>query len=159
MTLSIRLFSFIVFFVFAGDAENLVRLREMSARYAKRFKEVAVIAPKEAREKNVVFVDVRPEEETSISIIPGALLKKEFEANSGKYRDSLIVPYCTIGYRSGKYGRKLQKKGFRVRNLLGGVLLWAHTVGPLEHDKRPTRRIHVYGRRWDLAPAAFDAVR
>jgi len=159
MTLPIRLFSFLILAVFAGDADSLARLRGMSARYAKRFKEVAAIAPKEALEKNVVFVDVRPKEETSISIIPGALLKKEFEANLETYRGSLIVPYCTIGYRSGKYGRKLQKKGFRVRNLLGGVLLWAHTVGPLEHEGKPTKRIHVYGRRWDLAPTAFESVR
>ncbi|PCI36235.1 MAG: hypothetical protein COB53_10195 [Elusimicrobia bacterium] len=88
-----------------------------------------------------------------------AILKKEFESDPDAFRDSLIVLYCTIGHRSGKYGRTLQEKGFRVRNLLGGVLLWAHTVGPLEHEGEPTRRIHVYGKRWDLPPESFEAVR
>jgi sodium/bile acid cotransporter 7 len=142
-----------------ADAENLARIRSMYARYAKRFKEVAAILPGEALEKKAVFVDVRPPEETEVSVIPGAVLRSEFEEREDAYRDRLIVPYCTIGYRSGKYARRLQRRGFRVRNLLGGVLMWAHAVGPLEAGGKPVRRVHVYGRRWDLAPASFETVR
>lgn len=35
-----------------------------------------------------------------------------------------VVPYCTVGYRSGKYAEALQKEGFQVANLACSILGW-----------------------------------
>lgn len=131
--------------------------------YKKYFPEVRDITPFEISEMlendaKIVLVDVREKEERTVSIIPDALSKKEFEKRREEFRDHLVVPYCTIGYRSGKYSEELGPEGFRVRNLAGSILLWAHQVGTLIHDGKPTQRIHVMGRKWNLAPESFEAV-
>ena len=81
-----------------------------------------------------VLVDVRSEAEMSVSMIPGAIKLAEFEhiiRQPGAQQDRLktkctIIPYCTIGYRSGQYGEKLIRAGFQhVRNG-EGIILWTY---------------------------------
>jgi hypothetical protein len=38
------------------------------------------------------------------------------------------------------------------------VLLWSHEGLPLTSSDGPTRRVHVYGPRWNLLPAGYEAV-
>ncbi|MCB9674302.1 MAG: MPT-synthase sulfurylase [Alphaproteobacteria bacterium] len=105
-----------------------------------------------------VLVDVRPPEERKVSMIPGAITKEEFEADPEKYRGHTIVPYCTIGARSGMYGKKLMNDGWEVRNLKGSILLWTYTGQPLEGPQGPTHEVHTYGRRWALVADGYHAV-
>jgi hypothetical protein len=46
-------------------------------------------------------------------MIPFAISVEDFESDLKKnpelFKTRLIVPYCTIGYRSGKYGSELMK--------------------------------------------------
>jgi rhodanese-related sulfurtransferase len=110
-------------------------------------------------EKNVVFLDVRNEYEMSVSIIPGAITKKSFEENQILYKNSNIIAYCTIGYRSAKYVERWNKKGFYMRNLRGSLLLWSHAGGPLiDSEGKPTRRVHVNGKKWNLVPSTYQGV-
>ena len=81
----------------------------------------------------------------------------------------IVIPYCTIGYRSGHYTRDLQSRelGLTVRNLAGSILAWTHAGGPLvapgaagaAGQAEETRRLHVYGAAWDLAPRAYETQR
>lgn len=146
------------------DANRERAAYDLYRSYRKQFSKVLDISPFQAAEKlkegeKILFVDVRKKKEREVSVIPGAISKKEFKRLREDFRGHLIIPYCTIGYRSGKYARKLARAGFEVRNLAGGIILWAHQVGSFEHRGKPTRRIHVYGKKWDLAPISFKSVR
>ncbi|MCZ6836147.1 MAG: rhodanese-like domain-containing protein [Planctomycetota bacterium] len=107
----------------------------------------------------ILFVDCREDYEKAISMIEGAVSKADFEADSDRYREYFVVAYCTIGYRSGIYAKTLQEQGFQTRNLIGGVLAWAHHGQPfVDADGNSTRRVHVYGEEWDLLPPTYESV-
>ena len=100
-----------------------------------------------------VLVDVRSKEEVDVSIIPGAILKEDFEAHRDEHRQQLIIPYCTVGGRSGLYARKLQSLGFDVLNYKGSILQWINDGLPLVTiDGQPTQRVHTYSNRYKVPP-------
>lgn len=109
-------------------------------------------------EDDVVFIDTRKKKEMKISMIPGAITEKEFLKSRGSFEGRMVVAYCTIGYRSGKLAKKMAGKGIKVFNLKGGLLAWLHEGGKLHHQGIPTNKVHVYGKKWDLAPSQYDAV-
>ena len=119
-------------------------------------------------ELDMILVDVRSKNERDISMIPGAINSDEFEIliknNPTINKTRLIVPYCTIGYRSGKYGSYLLKEcGFtNVRNG-EGIVLWTHAVGSslvvLEGGiEKCTNKVHTFGSAWDLAADKYSTV-
>ena len=54
---------------------------------------------------NYVLIDCRTDAETSVSVIKGAMVQRDFERldplTSTELVGKTLVPYCTIGYRSG----------------------------------------------------------
>ena len=106
-----------------------------------------------------VLVDVREKREREISMIPSAITKEAFEKDIDRYRNSKVVNYCTIGYRSGEYTDDLRKAGINAFNLKGSILSWVHEGGSLIDPKgSPTKRVHVYGKTWNLLPSGFTPV-
>lgn len=148
--------------VLSNEAKRL-KVEAMYEEYKKAFPGVQDISAEEALKRykasRVIFVDERDPEERAVSMLPGAVTSGEFLKNPEAYRDRLVIGYCTISYRSGKLARKLAKKGSSMVNLRGGVLAWLHAGGKLYKDGRPVKRVHVYGRKWDLAPADYETVR
>ena len=75
--------------------------------------------------------------------------KKEFAA---KYLDKNmpIVLYCSVGIRSEKIGKKLQRMGYtNVKNLYGGIFEWKNKGFPIvDSTHKETENIHVYSKRW-----------
>jgi rhodanese-related sulfurtransferase len=146
----------------ASDEEKQQAIADMYAGYRESFPDVPEVTVAEALEMQatgkVVFVDVREPEEYAVSHIPGAVSATEFERDPDAYRDATVIAYCTIGYRSGEYAAKLREKGIDACNLDGSILSWAHAGKPLMDDKGETKRLHVYGKRWDLAPKDFETV-
>ena len=146
----------------ASDAEEVVRIREMYDGYRQEFPSVPGMTAAELMsvppDGNIVLVDVREPEEQQVSMIPGAISAKEFEAARESYRDSQIVVYCTIGARSGHYAAALIADGFAARNLEGSILSWTHAGGSLRGPAGPTKDVHVYGRTWNLAADGYHAV-
>lgn len=114
-----------------------------------------------------ILVDVRSKEERDVSMIPGGISVEEFEAmikeNPKQYKSQLIVPYCTIGYRSGKYGTQLMEKhGFtNVRNG-EGIVLWTYQGADLVTKKEEgivsTKVVHTFGSAWNLAADGYSTV-
>lgn len=145
-----------------SDTERFQRIMAMYADYRKDFAGIEEIEAAEALQRiadpGVVFVDARDPEEQAVSMIPGAVTSAVYLADPGRYRDQRIIAYCTVGYRSGKLAAKMQRKGITVVNLEGGLLAWVHAGGPLVRDNRPVEVLHVYGRKWDLAPQAIRTV-
>ena len=42
--------------------------------------------------------------------------------------------------------------------LRGGLLAWVHAGGKVYDKNGETRRIHVYGRKWNLGPRDYEGV-
>ena len=144
------------------DQAKLERLESMVAEVESRFPEVERWSVSEVgrllEADSVVLVDVRTPEERAISRIPGSITAEAFEADPARYNDVAVVAYCTIGYRSSEYAERLAAEGHEVANLRGSILAWAHARGPLVGPDGPTRRLHVFGPAWDLAPGEYETV-
>ena len=104
--------------------------------------------------ENLVLLDIRSQEEFEVSHLPNAQLI-DFDSFKAKNvqeipKDSKIVVYCSVGYRSERVGEQLLKLGFKdVHNLYGGIFQWknqGYTV--LDTDQRPTEKVHTYNKAW-----------
>ena len=95
-----------------------------------------------------IFVDIREDKEYNVSHIPGAMTQEEFE-NAAVSADTPIILYCSVGYRSGKYGEKLVEMGLdNVYNLYGGIFKWTNDGKELVDEKGTTERVHTYDKKW-----------
>jgi sodium/bile acid cotransporter 7 len=110
------------------------------------------------RQRKVLLVDVREPRERRVSTLPGAISREELEARRVEAGDAVLVAYCTIGLRSGRYARRLRARGYEAYNLRGSILAWTHAGGELASEGRPTRRVHVVARRWALQAQGYEPV-
>jgi len=147
----------------ATDAAREAKIAQMYAHYHEDFPDVPDVDPKGyeqlvAEGKPVVLVDVRTPEEQAVSMIPGAITEPQFEQHEDAYQGDVVVTYCTIGARSGEYAKKLRAQGWDARNMAGSILAWTHAGGPLVGpDGKPTQRVDVYGKKWDLAAKGYES--
>jgi sodium/bile acid cotransporter 7 len=147
----------------ADDGARLRQAMKLYAGYKATFPDAPEISPQAAltllRTDAVVFLDARSDAERAVSTLPGAVTEAEFTANPGRFAGKTAVAYCTIGYRSGLLAQALSGQGIPVANLAAGLLGWLHAGGELvDAQGAPTKRVHVYGRTWNLAPLAYTAV-
>ncbi len=145
-----------------SDDEKRLKVEAMYRDYKRNFAGVTDITPAEAMELlragRAVFVDVREEKEQKVSMLPGAVTEQEFLQHPERYRDKVVIGYCTISYRSGVLAEKLKARGMTMLNLEGGMLAWLHAGGKIYDRAGETRRMHVYGRKWNLAPRDVEAI-
>ena len=100
-----------------------------------------------------VLLDVRTPEEWNVSHLPGA---RRVEPNAsaesvggGLSKETPIVTYCAVGYRSGEMAERLRAAGFaNVRNLEGSIFQWANEHRPLVHDDERVSTVHPYNTFW-----------
>ena len=116
---------------------------------------IPVISPNQLKElTSPVILDTRELEEYKISHIEGAFPAgyEDFDLDQFLYlpKDTTIVVYCSIGYRSEKIGERLKKKGFtNVLNLYGSIFEWANQENPLVDSLgNLTNNIHTYNKAW-----------
>lgn len=144
------------------DLEKLNRIHAMVAEIRADFPEVPGVTPAELSglldSGAVVLVDAREPQEREVSIIPGAIAREAFEANRSEFARMRVVVYCTIGQRSAQYVEQLRKEGIDAWNLEGSIVAWTHAGRRLTASNGPTRRVHVYGERWDLAASGYESV-
>ena len=84
------------------------------------------------KERNVVFLDVRTDQERKKSQIKGSYhipvaSIKEREKELKKFKDVEIICYCQTGNRSLNAASKLKKLGYKASNLSGGMVRWNST--------------------------------
>jgi rhodanese-related sulfurtransferase len=130
----------------------------LSALLVLGFRDVAWIGPEavarsQAAEHKSVLLDARSEAEFAVSRLPGARRVDPDGPDAAWLaplsKDTPLVVYCAVGYRSGNVARRLKQAGFgRVSNLQGGVFRWAREGRPLVDDSGSTQRIHPYGAVW-----------
>lgn len=113
-----------------------------------------VDVPQLAKDPKVMLLDARPKEEYDVSHIAKARRVGYDDFDLAKVKDlpkdTAIVVYCSVGYRSEKVTEKLLKAGFtNVKNLYGGIFEWVNTGRTVVDDSgKPTDRIHAYNKNW-----------
>lgn len=146
------------------DEGRLKRLMDMYATYRLAFPTVKGISAEALNQHlaagdDLVLVDVRPSEERDVSTLPGAVPIAVVMDNEADYLDRTLVAYCTVGGRSGLHAFRLKRRGFDVLNFEGSILAWTHVGGALiDKQGAPTRRVHVYGERWNLSAEGYEPV-
>jgi rhodanese-related sulfurtransferase len=100
-----------------------------------------------------VLLDVRTVEEWNVSHLPGA---RRIDPNAsaetaaaGLSKETPIVTYCAVGYRSGEMATRLCAAGFtNVRNLEGSIFQWANEHRPLVRGEERVSQVHPYNSFW-----------
>lgn len=114
---------------------------------------VPEIKPSECLSGQYVFLDAREPAEFNVSHIPGAVHVGYDSFNPAAVsefsRDTPIVVYCSVGYRSEKIAEKLIGMGYaRVYNLYGGIFLWKDSGNKVENARGETQQVHTYNEKW-----------
>lgn len=145
------------------DTQKRSTVYKMYADYKGDFPEVLDISPDDARrlfsEGQIQFVDVRKPEEIRISTLAGAIDRETFLQNKRRYGNKTLVAFCTIGYRSGIFAQEMARQGVVVKNLKGGILAWVLEGGQIFDEDGASKRLHVYGPKWDLAPGDYETTK
>ncbi|MBD1395561.1 rhodanese-like domain-containing protein [Pontibacter sp. JH31] len=102
-----------------------------------------------------VLLDTRSEAEFLVSHLAGARLVAYESFDLSQLKDvpknTPIVVYCSVGYRSEKIGEKLQEAGYtQVQNLYGGIFEWVNQGHPVFNRQGETDRVHAYSRAWGI---------
>jgi rhodanese-related sulfurtransferase len=105
------------------------------------------------RDHAPLLLDVRGEDEYRVSHIPGAIRVEPGgdlpDSLRSLARDTPIVAYCSVGYRSSQLVERLKKEGFtHAKNLEGSIFEWANKDYPLERDGKPVHEVHPYDETW-----------
>jgi len=124
-----------------ADLHNMLQQQQQAETKAKE-------SGAETPQTKFVVVDVRSNAEVGVSVIPGAITKAQYEKNRQQYQGRLVIPYCTVGGRSGTYAKQLAKAGVKVKNYQGSILKWVDAGLPVVTlDGKPTNRVHTYSDR------------
>jgi rhodanese-related sulfurtransferase len=64
-------------------------------------------------------------------------------------KDQPIVTYCSVGYRSAAFAKKLQDAGYtNVQNMTGSIFEWASEGRPMEREGHRVNKVHPYNSTW-----------
>jgi rhodanese-related sulfurtransferase len=114
------------------------------------------LAEEKEHKKTIVLLDIRSPEEYAVSRIKNARLI-DYDHFSDKdvadiSKDSEVVVYCSVGYRSEKIGEKLLALGYKnVKNLYGGIFQWKNDgFEVVNKDNMPTDSVHTYNKSWSI---------
>lgn len=100
-----------------------------------------------------VLLDARSAEEYAVSHLRGARrVSPDADAHSAfdtLARDTPIVVYCSVGYRSAGVTEKLREQGFTdVSNLKGSIFQWANEGRPVYREGERVSEVHPYNSVW-----------
>lgn len=105
--------------------------------------------------KKPLLLDTRQQEEYNVSHLAGAKLVdyESFQAEQLQQvpKDTPIILYCSVGYRSERVGEELKAAGYtNVRHLYGGLFEWVNQGQPVYNSKGKTNKVHAYSRSWGI---------
>lgn len=130
------------------------RLLEMMYRKTVPLLSVEQAARLQASDKQVLFLDTREKAEYQVSHIKDArwvgYADFDLQRVAGIPRNTPLVVYCSVGYRSEKIGEQLLQAGFsQVYNLYGSIFEWVNQGYPVyKSPGGQTNQVHAYSRLW-----------
>lgn len=101
-----------------------------------------------------LILDAREQNEFNVSHIKNAKHVGYDNFNMKELNDinkeTTVVVYCSVGYRSEKIGEKLKKAGFKkVMNLEGGIFDWVNNGFPVyDNFNKETKNVNAYSESW-----------
>lgn len=100
-----------------------------------------------------LLLDARKSQEFEVSHLKNAQLidpdATNFPMLNRVDKNTLIVVYCSVGYRSSAIAKRLQEAGFtQVRNLEGSIFKWANEGRPIYRGNQQVHQVHPYDRTW-----------
>ncbi|MEM0939743.1 MAG: rhodanese-like domain-containing protein [Bacteroidota bacterium] len=104
--------------------------------------------------EHVTILDTRAPEEYKVSHIPGSRMINYTEFAVADVqdipKDTEVIVYCSVGYRSERVGEKLRKAGYEdVKNLYGGIFDWKNKgFEVVDLKNQPTDSVHTYNKSW-----------
>lgn len=115
--------------------------------------DVPTLAARPRGSDDPLLIDVRPEPEWRVSHLPDSRHAPQdtlVDDLADLPRDTPLVVYCSVGWRSAAAARTLEAAGFtNVRNLIGSAFEWANRGLPLvDGDGAPTDDVHPYDEDW-----------
>lgn len=104
-------------------------------------------------QSQAVLLDAREQKEYSVSHVQSARWVGYDDFDLARVadlpKDTAIIVYCSVGYRSERITEKLMKAGYtNVQNLYGGIFEWVNRELPVVDAAGPTDRIHAYDKSW-----------
>lgn len=102
-----------------------------------------------------LILDARNQVEYAVSHIKAAVnidpIAPDFTTLLLGDKNTPIVVYCSVGYRSAKIAEQLHNQGFtQIFNLSGGIFQWANEARPIyTDDKSLTKLVHPYDAIWE----------
>lgn len=108
---------------------------------------------KKMSQDTVLLLDTRSYEEYEVSHLKDARWVgfEDFSVNKidSLPKNTTIVLYCSVGYRSDLVGNQLKDAGYHnVYNLWGGIFAWTNRGLPLYAQDTLTTQIHPYSTAW-----------
>jgi len=109
-----------------------------------------------SQESKAVFIDSREEREYEVSHIENAKWvgydQLDLSAVKELPKDTPLIVYCSVGYRSEKVAEKLKSNGFtNVKNLYGGIFEWVNQEHAVVDEKnQETKQVHAYSKMWGV---------
>ena len=99
-----------------------------------------------------ILLDARSEAEYELSHLQQAERIDPYHPNLETIaisKNTPIVVYCSVGYRSARIAQQLQQAGFsKVYNLEGSIFQWANEQRPVYKNNSPTTKVHPYNKLW-----------
>jgi len=102
-----------------------------------------------------LLLDTRTPAEYKVSHIAGARFVA-YDAFQVKQlqdvpKETPIIVYCSVGYRSERVGEQLLEAGYKnVHNLYGGMFEWVNEDYPVYNAAGKTDRVHPYAATWGI---------
>ena len=102
----------------------------------------------------VIFLDARAKNEYNVSHIKNAKWigydTFDMKQLKGIAQNKKIIIYCSVGYRSEKITKKLNKLGYKdVSNLYGGIFEWVNQGHKVYNNQgNATLKVHTYNKTW-----------
>ena len=132
---------------------------DVNRRIARNFPDVPTISTDELAGRLdgdgpvPVLLDARAAGEFGVSHLLGARLAASADdallALAEVPETTLVVVYCSVGYRSAVLARELLARGRSgVYNLDGSIFRWANEGRPVYRDGEPVGEVHPYDSRW-----------
>jgi rhodanese-related sulfurtransferase len=100
-----------------------------------------------------LLLDVRTQAEFDVSHLPHA---RQIDPSAPAStipdpKNRAIVTYCSVGYRSGAFAKKLLDAGYtNVANLEGSIFRWANEGRQVVSGGRKAEKVHPYDSAWGL---------
>lgn len=103
----------------------------------------------------IVWLDAREKKEFEVSHLKDAIWVgyETFDLKNIEHlpKNSNIIVYCSVGYRSEKITEKLIDAGFvNVKNLFGGIFEWVNQNKPVFKENITTNQVHAYSKTWGI---------